>query len=354
MQESLISLLSCPVSRTPLQLQVISRSQKQFGNTVQEVVEEGILFAAEDWFYPVIKGIPRLLVESFIDHEDFLRKHLADYDQRRGKLESKYHGLIRHVLKKNSHTKQSFSQEWSLFDYEKDKVWHADKAGMLKRFLDETAETTESLNGKLIFDAGCGNGLLNQFIAQCGATILGMDLSFSIERAYQQNKEPNALFIQGDVQFPPVSFACFDIVHSSGVLICTNNTELSFSCIDPCVKQGGKMSVWLYHPRKDFIHNLFNFLRKYTSKLPIRLQYYLYAVTLLPVTFVIKRLKGNKQNVREMMVDLLDWFTPEFRWEHEQEEASSWFSKRRYSSVKVTTVDLFGYNITGVKNTSSH
>jgi uncharacterized protein YbaR (Trm112 family) len=58
MQESLISLLSCPVSRTPLQLQVITRSQKQLGHTMQEVVEEGILFADEDWFYPVIKGIP--------------------------------------------------------------------------------------------------------------------------------------------------------------------------------------------------------------------------------------------------------------------------------------------------------
>src|SRR5205814_8810167 len=137
-----------------------------------------------------------------------------------------------------------------------------------------------SLQGKLIFDAGCGNGLLNQFVAQCGAVILGMDFSNSIERAYQQNTHPNALFIQGDVQFPPVEFTKFDIVHCSGVLIHTNNTELSFSCIEPCVKPGGKLSVWVYHPRKDVIHNLFNFIRRFTSKLPLKFQYYLYTVTI--------------------------------------------------------------------------
>src|SRR5204863_29733 len=105
---------------------------------------------------------------------------------------------------------------------------------------------------------------------------------------------PNAQFIQGDVQFPPVAFEHFDIVHCSGVLIHTNNTELSFSCIEPCVKKGGKLSVWLYHPRKNFIHNLFNFIRRFTSRLPARIQYILYAVTLFPVTFIVKRLKGNK------------------------------------------------------------
>jgi hypothetical protein len=151
------------------------------------------------------------------------------------------------------------------------------------------------------------------------------------------------------VQFPPVAFEKFDIVHSSGVLICTNNTELSFSCIEPCVKPGGKLSVWLYHPRKDFIHNLFNYIRRFTSRLPLRLQYYLYAVTIFPLSFMVKRLKGNKQNPREMMIDILDWFSPEFRWEHEADEAASWFYKRKYSSVQVTTKDLFGYNIIGEK-----
>ena len=50
-----------------------------------------------------------------------------------------------------------------------------------------------------------------------------------------------------------------------------------------------------------------------------------------------------------MMVDILDWFSPEFRWEHEHDEAASWFYKRNYEFVTVTTSDLFGFNITGIK-----
>lgn len=349
MQESLLVLLRCPVTKSDLQLQVIARGQKQYNGVQQEVIEEGILYAAEDWFYPIIKGIPRLIVEAYADYEPFLRQHLPDYEQRRQRLENKYHSFTRYVIKKNRRTKQSFAQEWGLFNYEKDKVWDADTAGMFQRFLDETAETRESLAGNLIFDAGCGNGLLNQSIAQHGATILGMDFSLSIEAAYHQNSQPNALFIQGDVQYPPVAFEQFDIVHCSGVLIHTNNPELSFSCLDPHVKPGGKLSVWLYHPRQDFIHKLFNFIRRFTSRLPLRLQYYLYAVTLLPVSYIIKRIKGNKQNIREMMIDILDWFTPEFRHQFEQQEAATWYYKRIYAAVTTTTVNLFGYNMVGIK-----
>jgi 2-polyprenyl-3-methyl-5-hydroxy-6-metoxy-1,4-benzoquinol methylase len=49
----------------------------------------------------------------------------------------------------------------------------------------------------------CGNGQLNQYIARCGAVVVGMDLSKSVERANANNKEENAFFLQADVQYPP-------------------------------------------------------------------------------------------------------------------------------------------------------
>ena len=354
MHPSLLQLLRCPVTRTPLQIEVISKSKKLYNGIEEEIIDEGILYASRDWFYPIINGIPRLVVEAFIDYDTFLEKHIKDFTQKRLHLEKKYMGLIKYVINKNRHTKKSFSQEWKLFSYESDKTWDVDKEGMLKRFLAETDETQNGLHGKFIFDAGCGNGLLNQLLAKNGAIIIGMDFSMSIERAFQKNDQPGAFFIQGDVQFPPVRFNYFDLVHSSGVLICTNNTELSFSCIEPCVKSGGKLSVWLYHPRKDLIHNLFNVIRRFTSKLPLKVQYCLYAITIFPVSFIIKRFKGNKQNIREMMIDILDWFSPEFRWEHTHTEAESWFCKRNYTNVTITTTDNFGFNILGIKNSLSH
>ena len=349
MLEKYLSFLVCPVTRSELKFEKISNKTKKFSNGEKEIINEGILFAEKDWFYPVIDGIPRLLIESFLDFEDFLKKHQPDYQNRKEHLLKAYPELIEDAIKKNSRTKKSFELEWSLFNYEEDKTWELKAEELLDRFLNETEETKESLKGKLILDAGSGNGQLNQYIARCGATVVGMDLSKSVERANANNKEENAFFLQGDVQYPPLRPESFDIVHSSGVLICTNNSELTFSRIEPFVKKPGKLSVWLYHPRKNIVHNTFNFIRKFTSRLPIKAQYYLYLFTLFPASFVIKKIKGNKQNAREMMIAIMDWFSPEFRWEHTHEEAETWFTKRNYKEVKVTTTDTFGFNIIGKK-----
>jgi len=320
-----------------------------FSSGEKEIISEGILYADKDWFYPVIDGVPRLLIESFLDHEEFLKANLSDHVNRKEYLLQNYSEIIQHAVKKNSKTKKSFEMEWGLFNYDEDKTWELQGEELLARFLKETDETIESLRDNLIFDAGCGNGQLNQYIARCGAVVVGMDLSRSIERAFLNNKEENAFFLQGDVQFPPLQFEKFDIVHSSGVLICTNNSELTFSRLGPCVQRNGKLSVWLYHPRKNFVHNSFNFLRNYTSKLPIKVQYYLYLFTLFPASYIIKKIKGNRQNAREMMIAIMDWFSPEFRWEHTPQEATTWFTKRNFRDVKVTTTDTFGFNIIGKK-----
>ena len=289
MLEKYLSILVCPVTRSALRLHTISAKTKLFSSGEKEIISEGILFAEKDWFYPVIDGVPRLLIESFLDHEEFLNANLSDYKLRKEYLLKNYSEIIQQAVKKNKRTKKSFEMEWGLFNYEEDKTWELQGEDLLQRFLKETDETKESLQGKWIFDAGCGNGQLNQYIARCGAIVVGMDLSRSVERAFFNNKEENAFFLQGDVQFPSLQFEKFDIVHSSGVLICTNNSELTFSRIEPCVKKNGKLSVWLYHPRKNLVHNSFNFLRNYTSKLPIRVQYYLYLFTLFPASYVVKK-----------------------------------------------------------------
>jgi uncharacterized protein YbaR (Trm112 family)/2-polyprenyl-3-methyl-5-hydroxy-6-metoxy-1,4-benzoquinol methylase len=350
MLESLLETLRCPVTKSPLVLQKIKLSTKQLDNKEVEVIEEGILFSDNHWFYPIIKGIPRLNIEATFEYTNFFKQNLGDYDNRIESLNKLFKHFVEIVQKKTKRTRQSFSKEWSLYEYESDKTWGADAEEMIQIFLDETNETLETLKNKLIFDAGCGNGALNSLLGGYGISTIAMDFSNSIERAYEKNTHSCVHYIQGNVQFPPVAFGNFDIAHSSGVLIATNNTELSFSCIEPLVKKGGKLSVWLYHPRKDFIHNTFNKIRQVTSKLPLTLQNYLYKCTLFPISYIIKRLKGNKQNTREMMVDIFDWFSPEFRWEHDHKEAEVWFLKRNYVDIKVTTDSMFGFSIIGVKN----
>jgi SAM-dependent methyltransferase/uncharacterized protein YbaR (Trm112 family) len=349
MQLELLETLRCPVTKTKLTLKIIKEEIRKFDTVNIPVITEGILFAEKDWFYPIIKSIPRLCIESFIDYKDFFADKMSDYHEKANLLKENYGSFLEIIIKKNKQTKESFAKEWEVFDYKTDKTWNADDTQMLQRFYNETDETAISLKPKFIFDAGCGNGKLNNLLGSAGIKNIGMDFSISIEAADFNNQSANTHFIQGDVQFPAVAFNHFDIVHCSGVLIHTNNTELSFSCLSPTVKENGKLSVWLYHPRKDFIHNLFNALRRITTKLPSFLQQIIYYGMLFPLSFCVKKIKGNKQNSREMLVDILDWFTPEFRHEHTHEEAASWFYKRKYKEIKVTTKEVFGFNIIGVK-----
>jgi SAM-dependent methyltransferase/uncharacterized protein YbaR (Trm112 family) len=349
MTPDLLKILRCPVQRTVLRLEVLEKKPKVYEGKPQEIVWTGILFSEAGFIYPVIGGIPRLIVEAYDDYRDFFRQHLFNYEGIRSGIESKFGNLVRHVQAKNGHTKKAFAQEWTLYDYEDGKTWNLDVQALLDRFLKETDESTESLSGKFVLDAGCGNGHLTIELARAGIPAVGMDFSRSIERAFEINDQPQAYFVQADVEFPPFPAGFFDLVHSSGVLIHTQRTELSFSCLEPCVKAGGKISIWAYQPRKDRIHNLFNVIRKYSSRLPIRIQYYLYLCTLLPVSFLVKRFKGNHQSVKEMMIEILDWFSPRYRWEHEVSEVESWFYKRNYREVKVTDSNVWGFNLVGRK-----
>lgn len=350
MQDWLLEYLRCPFTRKSFKIDIINIQERTFNDGTLNVITEAILFSDENWFYPVINGIPRLAIDSFLDYEQFLRKNLSNYEERKQQLLNQYGSIIQSVRHQNKKTKTAFTKEWSFYNFEEDKTWNADASGMIERFLKETDETFNSLKEKIIFDAGCGNGRLNILLGENNIRNIGIDLSSHVDKCHERNNWTQTAFIEGDIQFPPVLFQGFDIVHCSGVLIHTKNPELSFSCIEPLTKNNGKLSVWLYHPRKNRLHNFFNIIREFTSKLPINIQLLFYSISIFPISYLVKRMKGNRQNKREMMLQIFDWFSPEFRWEVQLEEGITWFSKRNYTEIQQTTTDLFGYNLIGKKS----
>ena len=152
MIESLMSVLRCPVTRSPLTLQKIKISNRKFENNDIEIIEEGILFGVEGWFYPLLKGIPRMNIEAIYEYKDFLEKYLPDYSERIDSLHERFNPFIEMVKKRTRRTRESFSKEWSFYNYESDKTWGSGAEEMLKIFLDETDESIASLKDKIIFD----------------------------------------------------------------------------------------------------------------------------------------------------------------------------------------------------------
>ena len=97
--------LRCPVFRSNLRLEILEFKNKTFEKGEKEVVWTGILFAETGpFFYPIINGVPRVLVESFLDYQDFFQKHLPDFQNRKLEIEDGFKGLVKHVVSKNYKT----------------------------------------------------------------------------------------------------------------------------------------------------------------------------------------------------------------------------------------------------------
>lgn len=349
MQRKLLNLLLCPIDKNNLQLQVFKTENRKYPKETVEEIMEGLLISGSGFVYPIIGGVPRIQLDAFLEYGDMISLNYSDYETVKNKLLENYGYIINQVIKKTKKTKKSFSQEWKIFKYEGDKTWGFTKDVRKKRFLDEIGVTKEELEGKTLLDVGCGNGVLTNAIADYDVLTIGIDVSYSIERAFQNNDNPNAHFIQCDLQNPPFITNFFDIVYSTGVIHHTNNTELSFSCLTPLVKPKGRLYVWLYKPEKDLRHRAIVKIRKFTHRLPIWLQYSMYLLFLVPWGLLKERLRGKKLSWREQLINYFDVLSCEFRYEHTPEEVKVWYLKRNFSNLTITVIEYLGFGIYGDK-----
>ena len=351
MQYELLNLLRCPISKTNLRFELISEFEKSYSENRITEIFEGLLFSETGFVFPIIDGIPRLLLESIYDHSSFLEKHLSNYKKIKEQLEIDFNELLSYCVKKNKKTKNSFKFEWSFLNTEKkDKIWQEDYCQLSSIFMNEIRENLDFFKYKTVIDVGCGHGLMTSKIANFSKNSIGIELSKAIENAYRRNQNSNAWYIEGDLQFLPFEDFTFDVLYSSGVIHHTNNAELSYLLIESTLKKGGKICLWLYHPQKNILHNLNLLLRKVISKLPLKLSFILLTIFIFPISFSIKKIKRkNPPNYREEIIDLLDQFTPEFRFEISQDLATTWLIRRKFQNIKITTKNQFGFSIVGEK-----
>ena len=351
MQYDLLKFLKCPITKTDLRFVLISEFEKNYlGEQVTEI-QEGLLFSETGFVFPIIDGIPRMLLESMYDYADFLSRHVPDYHVIKENVEKEFKGLLNYCIQKNRKTKISFEFEWSFLNAEKkDRIWHDDTSKLSAIFMNEVGESSAYFKEKSVIDVGCGHGVMTTKIAELSHLAIGVELSRAVENAYLRNQVKNAWYIQGDLQYLPFEEVSFDVVYSSGVIHHTNNTELSLLLIEPLLKSGGKICLWLYHPQQKIVHKAILLLRKGTRRLPLKLSFILLSVFVFPITFLVKKIKRkNAPNYREEIIDLLDIFTPEFRFEIPQDLASIWLRHKKYDKVQITTRNQFGFSIVGNK-----
>lgn len=277
--------------------------------------------------WPILDGIPRFLPDTM--PEDIKRIQAA------------------------------FSYEWKMFRFG-ERNWGQDILLRKEIFLRGMALGPEDLKGKLIFDAGCGSGVLSIEMAKSfGMEVVALDLAFGIENAYRHNTSPYVHFVQGSVLSPPFR-KIFDCLYCAGVLITCPDTRTGFRAIIRTLRPGGRCFIWVHHPiSRAYYPNAWRKLAFYdwvrskvTSRLPIKVQYYLY-LSWMPAFVVkqsIERLLGRRPNPltwREKMQGLFDYFSAPYKHRHEPPEIISWYQQEGFSNAQVAYREYEGFAVRG-------
>jgi SAM-dependent methyltransferase/uncharacterized protein YbaR (Trm112 family) len=398
MKRRLVELLQCPACHGDLRLHAIEETPEAVSVPVEDPqcqqycarlnidvpghpdapfgcqgcysrdVRQGfILCAACKTVFPIIDSVPRLVPQAHEDYREFLVQHRDELARLHG------HGDMTQPLAEadefvfDARTHDSFSLQWERYQYE-DKTWFKDDLSLRQRELLRSFNVSaDTLRGKLILDAGCGNGRLTATMARYDSEVIGMDLSRSVARANEHraaiagNRAPFAHFIQGNIMEPPLRPASFDLLHSSGVLHHTPDTWRAFARLLELGRPGARVYIQLYRRRELWVRIVNGPLRLVTTRMPVRLLYRL-CYAMVPVhtalVLMVAWLRGEKSpireaNPRERAVSLFDHLSPRYQYRYTPEQVRERFVRAGLREVADVTLENEARHMVafvGVKN----
>lgn len=148
------------------------------------------------------------------------------------------------------------------------------------RVLEKPNIAQEFLRGKLVLDVGCGAGLQTKTMAECGAKVIGVDLSDAVKAAYKNNSalRDTVCIARADIFRLPFAEETFDYVYCEGVLQHTKDPRAAFHQLTRFVKRGGQIFSTFYTRREGWFAPALFFrepLRFILSRLPQKWCWYI-------------------------------------------------------------------------------
>ncbi len=238
--------------------------------------------------------------------------------------------------------RKSFSNEWKIHDYYKTKTWRLETSERKKMFLDQMGlDSSAKFKGKILLDAGCGNGELTAAISEFGLDSVGIDLSDSIFNAYKNNKKKNTtFFVQGDLMNPPFAEGTFDYGYSDGVIHHTTSSKYTFFKLANLIKKKGRLWVWVYHkkeniPRNRLLMDAEDVVQYTLARLPNFFQDIIIQTMALPLATVLQGIGVLKtdDNWKEKEILIRDAYTHIYNFRHSPEEVKGWFIGNGFKDI---------------------
>lgn len=150
-------------------------------------------------------------------------------------------------------TAASFGYEWKQFARH---GWDGKIAGELPErrraierasFFQKALVEPHEFAGRVVLDAGCGNGRYVYQAAELGAEVVGVDLSEAVDVAFSNiGRHERVHIVQGDLFRLPFKPGTFDRVFSIGVLMHTGDAQGAFERVAALLKPDGLISIHVY------------------------------------------------------------------------------------------------------------
>jgi SAM-dependent methyltransferase len=257
--------------------------------------------------------------------------------------------------------RKSFSREWGIFDYDTDKTWGWTLDERKRVFLSDVGFAESELKGKLLLDAGCGNGTLTAALSTFGLEVVGMDLSDGLGDAnLRKNRQAGKFttsvhFVQANLFQPPLTHGSFDLIYCSGVIHHTPNSKETFERLVPLVRTGGRLYVWVYGRRALPVRIFFGFgrqLKRFMSLESLMTICRIVAPVYKVGTEVLNSLgiaEFRGRTSREITLDLFDAWAPKYNHWHTEDEVQSWFHEMGFTNITIAGRQKHGFGCYGDK-----
>ena len=293
----MLDFLACPSCGKDLLLDIHKKNTE---------VEEGILRCGCGKSYAVINNVPR-----FVDGDTYLK---------------------------------NFSLQWQLhsktqLDTELSDVSERD-------FIKKTGLRKEDVKGKLVLDVGCGMGRFMDVVEKWGGQVIGIDLSYSVESAFDNlGRKEKVHIIQADASDLPFREETFDIIYSIGVLHHAPDCKKAFLNLPRYLKANGYLCTWVYSNYDKPRAFMSDKIRIITTKIPKRLLYYLcflsvplYFLYRIPVVGHVARVLfpiSMRPKWDWRVLDTFDWYSPKYQSKHRYPEVFSWFKEAGLKNIEL-------------------
>ena len=321
-------------------------------------ISSGILHCSENHYFPVHKGIPRMLPNSLRDYWSDIKNDVPEPMPATVSLLIESGSFEDAGKAFDSPTKANFSNEWDNHDIG-GKTWTMELRDRIQWFfLDPLRIPKEELNGKMMLDAGCGNGSQSVAYTEFGLEVVALDLSTGLEKGqafrdvHPTAKPENVHFVQADLQNPPLLPNSFDIIHSAGVLHHTPDTLKTFSALRPLLKSGGTFYVWLYKFEK-IVTRIVNSLRAVTTRIPAPIFARVADMTSVPFMgfcWSVNKLGIRNYEIptqREAALAVHDIFGAPYAHYHNFEEVSGWYKSSGFTEIWDCNDGRRGFGVCG-------